>query len=186
MTPPAPIPSTPASPPAPHPAPGIHTSPSATRITCPRPTAGTGPAAAPPFPAGVSDTVQVTDSGTPPYAAFVANHPALTDTSPTADPDHDNLPTLIELVLGTDPTVADFPSPLQLTTTATKLRLTFPVDRRAVDTGTTSPVTFSGQISTTLRTRNPLPARSLSGGLYRIETDITPVAPRLINLHATQ
>ncbi|MDG2125553.1 MAG: hypothetical protein P8J87_17755, partial [Verrucomicrobiales bacterium] len=130
---------------------------------------GTDPAAAPPFPAGVSDTVQVTDSGTPPYAAFVANHPALRDTSPTADPDHDNLPTLIELVLGTDPTVADFPSPLQLTTTATKLRLTFPVDRRALDTGTASPVTFSGQISTTLRTRNPLPARSLSGGLYRIE-----------------
>lgn len=64
------------------------------------------------FPSGINPLVTITNQPLPgPYQTWLAGYPSLTgaQAARTADPDGDNLPNLIELVLGTNPTLPNVP-----------------------------------------------------------------------------
>ncbi|MGC4017059.1 MAG: S8 family peptidase [Luteolibacter sp.] len=86
---------------------------------------------------GTLNSAELTVRGTTPsadYAAWTAAYPGLSDTSATADPDHDGLPNLVEYHLGLAPNVSNT-SATVLARTSSQVTLTWRRQKGSAATG---------------------------------------------------
>lgn len=67
------------------------------------------------------------------YGSWTGSFPSLLDSAPTADPDKDGLPNLIEYAMGTHPSEVDFPSPLVFEKGETSISVTYQEGRERPD-----------------------------------------------------
>jgi hypothetical protein len=122
------------------------------------------------------------------YATWIAGYPSITDPSPTADPDADGLPNLVEYALNLNPTTPPSTPPVVFEATPSAIALTYRIATRHTD------VTLTQEWSTTLDGSTPWQSSEISiteleatptTRLLRASLPINPATPhRFLRLRA--